>query len=212
MRLCRREMLERLRAVVEEIADLRQRRAACAGSLDFHRQPPVAQCMSDARPLDHLCELAGPQQCDGGYGNAARLPGGEHAGGHHRAVERGNQHTIAGNESHVFGQHVRDAVHLVQQLRVSRAPLRADDRGARSVPHAHPLVEQDARAVDLVRKTELGQVEPELGPQFGRRHVVAGESIAVGGPAHGPRQISLWAAASRSWRAMISFCTSVAPS
>ena len=75
------------------------------------------------------------------------------------------------------------------------------DGNAIAVARAHRLIQQEGGAIHALRIVQLGQVELEFRPLLLRRQVVVRKGIDVGGPAH----------LSNS-RAMITFCTSVAPS
>jgi hypothetical protein len=162
--------------------------------------------MRDAADLDDRLQLLGAQHRHRRDGDRAGLDHAEPAGREHRVVRRAQQHAVAGHHAHVFRQHLRDAVGAVLQLAPSPRDAGRADADALAAALRDRLVEQFGGAVQLRRQLELGPLEQELGLQLARRQVVAREGIDMG-TRHGYPFKSF-----NSSRAMISCCTSVAPS
>ena len=75
-----------------------------------------------------------------------------------------------------------NAVGLGQQVAVGphQAARRADAHAVAPAP-VDGAVQQLGGAVELGRKLQAGCVQQELGPLFGRRQVVGGKGVDVGG-------------------------------
>ena len=143
------------------------------------------------------------------HDDAAGLDDREPAGRHPRAVGTAQQHTVAGHESHVLDQHVRDAVRVRGEVGIRPASAAGrHDRRARAPAAQKRAVEELRRAVQRVGVPQLGQREDEIGPFAARRQVVAGKRVDVGGTRHAAASF----ASATTARPTISRCTSVAPS
>jgi hypothetical protein len=145
----------------------------------------------------------------------SRLDHRQPAGRHHCVVGAAQQHAVTGHQAKVLDQHVGDLVDPGLQLRVGGehrlAVHRHPDYRAVAVTLRNSAVEQFGGGVQARRILQLGQVEAQFGPEFGRRQAVAGEGVDVGG-GHDVLVLLELAQCFIVSRAMISFCTSVAPS
>ena len=164
-------------------------------------QAPVAQRVRGLGLVDDVGELLGAQQRHGGHGDAAGLDHREPARRHHRVVRAAQQHPVAGHQPHLAHQHVRQAIRLRQQLGVAALSVGRAQRDPLAVAARQRAVEQLDGAVHARRISELRQLEQELRPLLARRKVVARERVEMRRVAHFSSSL-----------AMISFCTSVAPS
>ena len=137
--------------------------------------------MADLADVDDGLELLGAQQRHGGHGDATGLHDREPAGREHGVVGRAQQHAVAGHQAHVLHQHVGDAVGLVLQIGVGPGQAGCADADPVAAAGGHVAVQQFGGAVELCGELQLGQVEDELGLLVGRRQVVAGKGVDVGG-------------------------------
>ena len=186
--------------VVIPILDGFKRRAGSQSQLQFRIKPLVAKRMRDFGLVDDLGEFLGAQQRHGADADAARLEHRHPGRRHHRIVRAAQQHAIAGLEIHLAHQQVSHAVGLRLQLRIGAFAVRRADGDALAVAGAHHVVEKDGRAIHALRVLQLRQLEVEFRPLIPGRQIVAREGVGMRGPHF------------RSSRAMITFCTSVAPS
>ncbi|MPN05175.1 hypothetical protein SDC9_152425 [bioreactor metagenome] len=113
-------------------------------------------------------------------------------------------------------EHVRNAVGLRQQFRIVPAHALRLQRQPVAAPLLHMAVEQLGCAIEVFRKLQFGQIENELRQLRWRRKMVCREGIEVGGGEHN-NDLSDWDSTRTqgclsSSRAMMSCCTSLAPS
>jgi hypothetical protein len=178
----------------------------------------VAQRVADLGLVDDLLQLLGAQHRHGAHRDAARLDDAEPARRQHGVVGRAQQHAVAGYQAHVIDQHVGDAVGFLRQRGV--APAQAGGLNAHALAAAlcDRLVQQLGRAVQLGRELQFWQLEQVVGLQLRGRQMLARKSIEVAGSSksRGHRDAPLAefqeARFFSNSRAMMSCCTSVAPS
>jgi hypothetical protein len=232
---------ERARAAAVEPVHLFQAGALRLRELHLLAQPHVAERRTDPGLVDDLPQLLRAQERHRSHGDAAGLDHPEPARRHHRIVRAAQQHAVAGDELEIVHERVGDLVGADGELPVGARVLlpvdhRVDD-GALAVPVRDHPVEQLRGAVQPRRVPELRPLEQELRHLVRRGQVVLREGVDVrrirhrSGPedgshkghgGHGGRRERTWVCAvflrdlcvyplSVSL-AMISFCTSVAPS
>ncbi len=233
VRLGRGQRVQRIGRLIVEIHDLRQAGAVMLvrglrAEFGLFLQPDIAQHRLDLRLVDDLLELLGTQQRHRWHRHQPRLDGRQPRGGHHRIVRPAQQQAVARHQPHVLGQHAGDAIGQLGQLAVGHrgllAVLAPAQRNALAMAAFDHGVHQFDRAIEPLRIGHVGAVEQELWPLVARGQIVPGESVDVGGCFHGfPLAIAVvllcrddgarWLPyAFSSSRAMINFCTSVAPS
>ena len=215
-----------------EVTHRLERCAALLGCTHFDAQGLVAQGMADLRNVDDGGYLLGPQQGHCSHSNATRLDHAKPTRHHHGIVGSEQQHAIAGHQSQLVRQHIRDAIGLFQQVGV--APQQAGRVHAGTVTPAlqHMLVQQLVCAIEALGKLQFGKLKQVLCLQLARRQIVGGKAVDVcgvwhiGRPSHSSSNNEGWtddglddcaptqadAPALSSSRAMMSCCTSVAPS
>ena len=163
-------------------AVVRMRRiAARPSSVD---EPRIAQCGRDLGLVDDLLELLRAQERHGRHDDESGLERREPDDRHVQGVRAAQQDAVARHEAHLVHEHMRRAVHALAQFAVGRDLGRAVFVGPDCGPLAEPAfvdhpVEQFGRAIEARRIPDIGVVEQELRPLFGRRQVVAGERIDV---------------------------------
>ncbi len=135
----------------------------------------------------------------------ARLGDRKPAGHHHGSVRSPQEHAIAADEAEILDQHAADGVDLRPELAVAQRLGVGDERGPIAVPRADRVVEEGDRAVELRRIAE--GLDQQVGPLLAGRQPVVGERIHQG---HGAASSVAYAAS--ACRAMMTCCTSLAPS
>ncbi len=190
-------------------------------------QPRIAQGEADLALGQDLPELLGAQQRHGGHGDRAHLHHREPTSRQHRVVGRAQQHAVAGHHAHLVHEHVGDAVGVFLQVGVGPAQAaRRPDAQAIALAGGDAPVEQLGRAIEPRWKLQRRQIEAVDRLELRRRQAIAGERVEVG-TGHsglsvaggGQGAMGAVAGAAASWatlrsrsRAMMSCCTSVAPS
>jgi hypothetical protein len=170
-----------------EQTDRAQRLARRGHLLQRTGKPGIAERMRDPRLGDDRTELGGAQQRHRRHGDAAGLHHREPARGEHRRIGAAQQHAIAGHQPHVPDEHMGDPVSLVPQIRIGPAqPAGRADADAVAASFGDVAVEKLGGAVQLVGKSQLRQLEQELRLLLGRRKIVAGEAVEMGGWHAGP--------------------------
>ena len=88
-------------------------------------------------------------------GDAAGLDDAEPARREHRRIGPAQQHAVAADEAHVLHQHARNAVGLIEQLRVGPVHTVADQTRPVTPAARDGAVQQLGRAVESRRELQL---------------------------------------------------------
>ena len=229
------QRLQRLRsrqASSVEVAHRLQARVGRLCRLHLGQQGRIAERMADLGNLDDGAQLLGAQQRHGSDRNTAGLDDGKPARHHHRVVGGTQQHAVAGYQAHLGGQYVGNAVGLGLQVGIGPAHSLGLQAEALAPAFGHMAVQQLGGAVEALGELQLGQVKPVLGLQLGRRQMRSGKAVDMRGIGRGRHlansrlkaetgtgiqvlgrgQGAAGATCLSSSRAMMSCCTSVAPS
>ena len=128
-----------------------------------------------------LGKLARAQQRHGGDRDAARLEDGKPARCEHRIVRRTQQHTVAGNESHIVDQDAGDAIGLFEKLGITPRRLWRSHAWPLPEPLRHGAIEQLDGSIHPLRIVEPPQsLLIDDRPQLGRRKAAASEVVRIG--------------------------------
>ncbi len=201
-----------------EAHHLVQKAAVLGAGHQLVGHPAVAQRQADFGLFDDLRELAGAQHRHGVDHHRARLGRRQPRGDHRRVVAGADQHTVAGAYAVVLDQRMGEAIGPIGQLLV-RAPAPVPDQGDPVAMTGFDLaLRQLDGDVQVVGVLILRLLQQQIGPLLRRRQMVAGESVFMcAGSEHIACLLSALTrrgapqCASAS-RAIITFCTSDAPS
>jgi hypothetical protein len=221
--LARHRGFERIGTLAVEVAHAFERRTKVLAigtpvRVQLVAQTCIAECSRHLRLVDDLLELLGAQQRHRRHGDQSCLERGKPARRHHQVVRAAQQHAIARHQPHVLDQHMRDAIHKRRQLGIGHgldtARALMAHRHAATVAGRHMSVHKLHCRVEAIGVARV-VVELEHRPRLRRRQPVPCEGINMSGGWLGAAILVsclvFYRAASVS-RAMISFCTSVAPS
>jgi hypothetical protein len=165
----------------------------------------IAEGRADLGLVDHVHQFFLAQQRHGGNDDQTRFHHGEPGDGQHRRVRAAQQHAVARHQAQIFRQHARQAVYLIQHLGIGERATGAIDGDAVAPAARHGGIQQFHRAVQPVGILHLRDVIDQGRPLVARRQMIVGEGIDMGGDGHA-------VASFKSERAMMSCCTSDAPS
>lgn len=161
-----------------------ERRDAQPGHLGLHQVvhgPGVAQRVRDPGDGADRRQLLRPRLREHGDGDRACLHHGQPTGREPRRGGAAQQHPVPRPYAQLTAEQMRDPVDAAQQLPVCpHLPVARAERGTVGAEPFDGAVEQLGPAVQLLRIAQFGEVEDEVGPEFGRREVVAREGVDVG--------------------------------
>ena len=113
--------------------------ARCLAKLQFLQKRCVAQSGADLGFGNDGGQLGSAQHRHGRHHHQTRLQRAQEAGGHHGRVGAAQQEPIARHQTHVLGQHLRNAMAVVAQLGIGPGDFHRPRRAWRDAANGNAM-------------------------------------------------------------------------
>ena len=169
-------------SVVNQHRKLAGVQVKCSVQLVAQRRIANGQCGLGF--IQDVTQLFSAQQRHRGHCDQARFNHSQPRQRQAHRVASAQEHTVTRHQAMILHQQIRDAIDSLVRLRIGDGGAAGAQKGSIGLTRRDGFAEQRFNQIDLIWKSQFGQVKPQRRHLARRRHTVLNEGVWLGGFVH----------------------------